>query len=40
MQPGWMSWVAFVVLAAMVSVTSCQVWERDTGPSAEGEVSQ
>ena len=40
MQPSWMGWVGFVVLAAMISVTSCQVWDRDTATTEKSEASQ
>jgi len=39
MQPAWLKWLGFVVLAALISVTSCQVWQGpDATPSAEGAV--
>jgi len=40
MQPSWMGWVGFVVLAAMISVTSCQVWDRDVPTGTESEATQ
>ena len=41
MQPSWMGWVGFVVLAAMISVTSCQVWDPDVAQnSATNEVQK
>jgi hypothetical protein len=34
MQPSWMSWVAFLVLASLVLVTSCQAWNNDPAAPA------
>lgn len=40
MQPSWMGWLGFIVLAAMISVTSCQVWDRDAPTGEQSEASQ
>lgn len=35
MQPSWMGWVGFVVLAALISVTSCQLLDAPVDPETE-----
>lgn len=34
MQSGWVRWIAYLVLAALVVVTSCQVWNATTPEAA------
>ncbi|MEO1492856.1 MAG: hypothetical protein AAFV19_11945 [Pseudomonadota bacterium] len=37
MQPSWIGWVAFLVLASLVLVTSCQAYRNDpSAPAADG----
>ncbi|MEM6662859.1 MAG: hypothetical protein AAF666_11865 [Pseudomonadota bacterium] len=31
MQPSLMGWVSFVVLAALIGLTSCQAWQATGG---------
>lgn len=32
MQPAWLRWIAYLILAALVTVTSCRAW---TGGDAQ-----
>ena len=40
MQSSWIGWVAFLVLAALVSVTSCQAYLGPDAPEATAGASQ
>ena len=30
MRPRWLGWLAYIVLASLILVTSCQAWAGDT----------